>query len=188
MVVEKDSPEIVSPDQTREPDSQEEMIVRLDGFRKSMEERLQVLTHKTSLLEQLFVKRIRDDQARNKAFDELYTELQEYKRNFLLEGKKPLLKSLLLLHDTIHRKQDAGGDVEIISEELVEVLHRQGVELMKEQPEKFEREFQQAVDTEPTDRQDEDNDVVRVVRHGFRIGKQVFRPQEVVIRKYSGSN
>ena len=45
--------------------------------------------------------------------------------------------------------------------------------------------FQQVVEVIPTNNPAEDNMVVHMIRHGFKYGDVVLRPEEVVIKKYN---
>lgn len=152
--------------------------------------RVDKVLEKITILEQLFVKRIKDDVAHAQAYSSLHQEMSKYRDDAFRASQKPLLKGLVLLYDTMRRSLDAMADgeakkaVELHVEELVELLHRQDVELMKDAPEKFDPKLQSALGTEPADAPDEDQRVARVVRQGFRWGQHVLRPQEVVIKTY----
>jgi len=150
--------------------------------------RVDRLLEKVSILEQLFVKRIKDDQAHAAAYNTLYQDMAKYRDDAFRGAQKPLLKGLVLLYDTMRRSLAGMPDgaaretVELHVEELVELLHRHDVERMAETPVRFDRSTQQALGTEPAATPEEDQTVARVVRDGFRWGTQVLRPQEVVIR------
>lgn len=156
----------------------------------SADPRIDKLIEKISILEQLFVKRIKDDQAHAAAYNSLYQDMSKYRDDAFRGAQKPLLKGLVLLYDTHGRSlatlTDPAGRqaVELHMEELLELLHRHDVERMTETPVRYDRNIQQALGTEPAATPDEDQTVARVVREGFRWGTQVLRPQEVVIKVY----
>ena len=143
---------------------------------------------KITILEQLFVKRIKDDVAHAQAYSSLHQEMSKYRDDAFRQSQKPLLKGLVLLYDTMNRSLEAlpEGDakkaVELHVEELVELLHRQDVEVMSDAPAKFDPKIQSAIGTEPAAGPEEDQKVARIVRRGFRWGAVVLRPQEVVIK------
>ena len=153
--------------------------------------RVDKLLQKVSLLEQLFVKRIKDDQVHAAAYQSLYQEMVTYRDDALRNYQKPLLKGLILLYDTMTRSLHGLGEgpereaVQLHVEELLEVLHRQEVEIMTERPEVFDPKLQKAVSSEPADDPGEDKQVVRVVREGFRWGTRVLRPQEVIVKVHT---
>lgn len=155
--------------------------------------RLDRLVEKVAILEQLFVKRIKDDQAHAAAYNALHADMAKYRDDAFRGAQKPLLKGMVLVYDTMKRSLDELKDkaardaVTLHIEELLELLHRHDVERMTETPAKFDRNIQQALGTEPAGKAEEDQTVARVVRDGFRWGAQVLRPQEVVIRVHKGS-
>jgi len=150
--------------------------------------RLDKVLEKITILEQLFVKRIKDDVVHGQAYSSLHTEMSRYRDDAFRLSQKPLLKGLVLLYDTMNRSLegmpdgDAKKAVELHVEELVELLHRQDVELMSDAPPKFDPKIQSAIGTEPAAAPEEDQKVAKVVRRGFRWGAVVLRPQEVVIK------
>lgn len=152
--------------------------------------RLEKLLEKVSILEQLFVKRIKDDGVHAAAYNTLHQDMSKYRDDAFRGAQKPLLKGLVLLYDTMKRSlaglADGAGKaaVELHIEELLEVLARHEVVRMAETPAKYDKSLQQALGTEPAASAEEDQAVVRVVRDGFRWNGSVLRPQEVVIRAY----
>lgn len=152
--------------------------------------RLDRLLEKVGILEQLFVKRIKDDGVHAAAYNTLHQDMSKYRDDAFRGAQKPLLKGLVLLYDTMKRSlaglADGAGKaaVELHVEELLEVLSRHEVERMAEVPAKYDKAVQQALGTEPAAGPEEDQAVVRVVRDGFRWNGSVLRPQEVVIKSY----
>jgi molecular chaperone GrpE (heat shock protein) len=150
--------------------------------------RLDKVLEKITILEQLFVKRIKDDQAHSAAYNTLYQDMSKYRDDAFRGAQKPLLKGLVLLYDTMKRSLDGITEaasreaVTLHIEELLELMHRHDVQRMTETPAKFDRTIQLALGTEPAGGPGEDQAVARVVRDGFRWGGQVLRPQEVVIK------
>ncbi|KAF0245378.1 MAG: hypothetical protein FD180_1693 [Planctomycetota bacterium] len=154
----------------------------------SADPRVDKLLEKIGILEQLFVKRIKDDQAHTAAYNTLYQDMSKYRDDAFRGAQKSLLKGMVLIYDTMKRSISGIGDgtvremVNLHVEELLELLHRHDVERMPETLGKFDRNTQQALGTEPAASSEEDQMVARVVRDGFKWGAQVLRPQEVVIK------
>lgn len=152
--------------------------------------RLDRLLEKVSVLEQLFVKRIKDDGVHAAAYNALHQDMSRYRDDGFRGAQKPLLRGLVLLYDTMKRSLSGMGAgpgrdaVELHVEELLELLHRHEVERMAEVPAKYDKSVQQALGTEPAAGPEEDQAVVRVVRDGFRWNGSVLRPQEVVIKAF----
>lgn len=150
--------------------------------------RVDKVLEKVSILEQLFVKRIKEDAVHAAAYNTLYQDMSKYRDDAFRGAQKPLLKGLVLLYDTMKRSISGMGEgpgreaVELHAEELVELLHRHDVERMPESKGRFDRTTQQALGTEPAATPEEDQTVARIVRDGFKWGTQVLRPQEVVIK------
>ena len=151
------------------------------------------LLEKVTLLEQLFVKRIKDDQVHAAAYQTLYKEMIKYRDDALRSWQKPILKGLVLLYDTVKRSFPAVEDpagreaIQLHLEEVLELLHRNDVELMKEEPETFDPTVQNAIGTEEASGLEEHQKVSKVVRDGFRWGPLVLRPQEVIIKVHKTS-
>jgi molecular chaperone GrpE (heat shock protein) len=150
--------------------------------------RVDKVLEKITILEQLFVKRIKDDQAHAAAYNTLYQDMSKYRDDAFRGAQKPLLKGMVQLYDTMKRSLEGLADaaareaVTLHMEELLELMHRHDVQRMSETPAKYDKATQQALATEPAAGPGEDQAVVRVVRDGFRWGGQVLRPQEVVIK------
>ena len=51
--------------------------------------------------------RLANDRVREKAFDQLYEELRQYKDDFLFQAEKPLLLDLLLFYDSLNWFQES---------------------------------------------------------------------------------
>ena len=154
----------------------------------SADPRIDKLLEKVGILEQLFVKRIKDDQVHAAAYNTLYQDMSKYRDDAFRGAQKSLLKGLVLIYDTMKRSISGIGDgtvremVNLHIEELLELLHRHDVERMPDTLGKFDRNTQQPLGTEPAATAEEDQTVARVVRDGFKWGAQVLRPQEVVIK------
>lgn len=143
--------------------------------------------------------RLRYDKAKEDAFEKLYGELEELKRNSAFEQLRPLFIDFILLFDRIENVRNelnradsesnsAADIVKTLSDELVEILYRREIELVRPASDLFDASLQQAIGTEPTADESENNRVARVVRRGFRYRNRVLRPEEVIVKKQNTSN
>lgn len=142
--------------------------------------------------------RLRYDEVKEEAFERLYVELEDLKKNAAFEQLRPLYMDLILLFDRIENvRQDTGqsptttaplSDVlQTLSDELVEILYRREIEPINA-TDTFDPSVQQAIGTQPTSVEAENNHVARVVRRGFRYQSRILRAEEVIVKKYSATD
>ncbi len=132
-----------------------------------------------------------------KAFDQLYEELRQYKEDFIFQSEKPLLLDLLLFYDSVNWfqqsliKKEMSPDViadsfQYIIDELLEVLYRRDV-LPMEAAKHFSRETQKVIKTVGADTKANDYEIHQVLKRGFTRGGRVLRAEEVVVKRFSDS-
>ncbi len=152
---------------------------------------------KLEALNDKFEQRLTYDKDKEKAFELLYSELQTLKDNSALDTVKPIYLDLILLldrvenikesltHENYSSHLDAMKDIlESVKEEVLEILLRQEVEVIQTAPEtQFDPQMQKAIKTKETFQDSEHNKVDSIVRHGFRYGNRIIRPEEVVVLK-----
>lgn len=137
-----------------------------------------------------------NDKVREKAFDKLYDELQQYKNDFLFQAEKPLLLDLLLFYDSLNWfqesliKQEMSPDViadsfQYLLDEFIEVLYRRDVTPLDE-ADTFDRKVHKAVKVEDTTEEEADYRITQVLKRGFSRNDKQLRPEEVVILRYRG--
>ncbi len=130
----------------------------------------------------------------DKAFDQLYEELRQYKEDFLFQAEKPLLLDLLLFYDSLNWfqetlvKQEMSPDViadsfQYLLEEFLEVLYRRDV-VPAEQQDSFDMKTHRAVKAITTDDPSEHQMIVQVLKRGFMRGSKALRPEEVIVKRY----
>lgn len=140
--------------------------------------------------------RLSTDRVREKAFDQLYDELKQYKEDFLFQAEKPLLLDLLLFYDSLQWfqeslvKQEMSPDViadsfQYLLDEFLEVLYRRDVVPMEE-AEAFDRTVHKAVKVVDTDDEQSDQRIAQVLKRGFVRAEKLLRPEEVVILRHRG--
>jgi molecular chaperone GrpE (heat shock protein) len=140
--------------------------------------------------------RLNNDRVREKAFDQLYDELKQYKEEFLFQAEKPLLLDLLLFYDSLNWfqeslvKQEMSPDVvadsfQYLIDEFLELLYRRDVVPVEESP-TFDRTVHKAVKIAETDDEASDQRIAQVLKRGFARAEKPLRPEEVVILRYRG--
>jgi molecular chaperone GrpE (heat shock protein) len=157
------------------------------------DETLNKLAEDTAEVKRLIEDRIANDQVKEKAFDQLYTELKQYKDDWLYQNEKPLLVDLLLFFDSMHwyaetlksAEQDKEALIDgfqYMVDELLEVLYRRDVTPM-EPSANFDAKFQKAVKVETTDDEALNQQVKQVLKRGFMRGERMLRAEEVIITR-----
>jgi molecular chaperone GrpE (heat shock protein) len=147
-------------------------------------------------LSDLFKEKVSNDCVKDKAFEELYTQLNGYKSNFIYSAIKPFVHDLLLLFDRVESEIEHHGEpgkencakLTSFRDELLEILYRNDIVPMDKtaEGEKFNPEKSNAVDKAETEDENLDNTVNKVLKAGFRRGKSVLRPELVMINKFKG--
>ena len=147
------------------------------------------------------------DTAGEKVFNTLHAELSDYKKDFIYEHLKPVVRPLLFLYDSLEQFE---GEIErfdpvdvqpasveksgvmptrmvrqntiYFREQLVEALRICEVTPMDDPEGVFNPRFHKAVKVVPVEAS-EDGKVQRVVRSGWFLNGQLLRSAEVVIGK-----
>jgi molecular chaperone GrpE len=141
----------------------------VDGLREEM-----------AALGDQFRRRLLNDREGRRSLDELRAELDHTRK--AAEGRllQPLLYDLVLLLDRIDRHLGVdGGFADSVGAELLTVLEKYGMTRIPVTAGRFDPVLQEAVGTVPAPRPELAGDVAEVVRHGYRIGDRVIRPQQV---------
>lgn len=175
--------------------SEEENKVGVEKICEDWDRFTKETSQKLETLETQFQQKISRDANMKEAFDRLYEEMKQYKEDFLFEAMRPVLTDLVLLHDNVIRFHKSLEDIkaqksmEFIKEEILEILYRRNVEpVLASENGKLDRKTQRAVKTIPTTSPSEEGDIVEVIREGFWRGERIFRPQDVVAKKYQASH
>lgn len=149
-------------------------------------------------LAELFRERLRNDAVQQKAFDQLYEELRQYKDDFIFQTEKPFLLDLLLFYDSLNwfqqslEKQEMSPEVvadsfQYLLDEFLELLYRRDV-VPCESPARFDRRIHKAVRVIPTSRPEDDWRVQAVLKRGFVRGERLLRAEEVAVFRVGGSS
>ncbi|MFE0628856.1 nucleotide exchange factor GrpE [Streptomyces sp. NPDC058864] len=141
----------------------------VDGLREEM-----------AALGDQFRRRLLNDREGRRGLDELRAELDHTRK--AAEGRlvQPLLYDLVLLLDRIDRHLGVdGGFADSVGAELLTLLEKYGMTRIPVTAGRFDPALQEAVGTVPAPRPELAGDVAEVVRHGYRMGDRVVRPQQV---------
>ncbi|TNE89161.1 MAG: nucleotide exchange factor GrpE [Deltaproteobacteria bacterium] len=161
-----------------------------------MAEDLATIATSVGDIQRMVADRLQNDQAKEKAFDQLYEELRQYKDDFLFQAEKPLLLDLLLFYDSLNWfqesmvKQEMSPDViadsfQYLIDEFLEILYRRDVNPM-EALDTFDRKIHKAVKVEPTDNAEEDYKIKQILKRGFTRSGRILRAEEVIISRKTG--
>ena len=159
---------------------------------KIVESAFSALNNRINALSDLMENRLSYDKTKEVAFDRLYAELDELKSNRIQDYLRPLYMDLILLLDRIDiTKKSATEDstffdfLASIEEEILEILIRRDVEVIRCTDAKFNRKLQQVVEVLETNNEMENNQVAHVIRRGFKCKERILRPEEVAVHKLS---
>ena len=147
----------------------------------------------------LVAERLHRDEAKERAFDRLYAELEQHKRQQAVDFLKPLYLDIALVIDRLDGTlrafddhpptiEEARSFSETLRGELIEVLQRRGVEPIRDDGGPFNPRVQRAVGTRDVAAADEQNTIIETVRTGYRSGDQIIRPSEVIVGRLSLSH
>jgi molecular chaperone GrpE (heat shock protein) len=178
--------------------AQSEVLQRIDGALGAQAEIPEVLSETRQALEQ------RNSVSRA-MFDALHTELKGYKDDFLRESVlRPVIRDLISLYDDtreLHRQlaeavttAGSGGvgnalqrvqkNLEHHVHYLLEILERLDVKVVPPRGGKLDKHTQKVVAREPAATPDEDLVIARSAKPGFTWRERLFRPEEVVVKKW----
>lgn len=152
------------------------------------------LAARIDALHDLFQARMRQDGIQQKAFDQLYEELRQYKEDFVFQQEKPFLLDLLLFYDSLNwfqqslERKEMSPDVitdsfQYLLDEFLELLYRRDV-VPCESAERFDRKLHKAVRVVPAASPADDWRVREVLKRGFMRGDKQLRAEEVSVARY----
>jgi molecular chaperone GrpE (heat shock protein) len=143
------------------------------------------------------------ESSQERVFNTLHAELSGYKKDFIYEHLKPVVRPLLFLYDSLEQfdaevalheppegqERRAGlsprtvrDNVAFFRDQLVEALRVCEVTMMEMPEGPFLPKLHKAIEVVPVD-ESQDNTVQRVVRTGWYLNGQLLRPAEVVVGK-----
>jgi molecular chaperone GrpE len=148
--------------------------------------RLATLTEEVTQLRDLFQRRLFEDKAKNKLYDELYEQLRITRGALAEQLFAPLFRELLLVVDRVASLARDGDIVlESVSDELLELLERRGVRAVPTTT-TFDPAIHEAVRIDP--REDRPpGTILEMLRPGYLLGTQLLRAERVVVAAASSS-
>ncbi|MHB1430999.1 MAG: nucleotide exchange factor GrpE, partial [Streptosporangiaceae bacterium] len=113
------------------------------------DEQLAALVEEVAQLRDLFQRRLFEDKAKNRLYEELYEQLTLARGGLLAQVTAPLFRELLLVVDRVARlNQDGDPAVQSIADELLDLLERRDVRRVPASA-FFDPAIHDAVRTEP---------------------------------------
>jgi molecular chaperone GrpE len=141
---------------------------------------LATLTEEVAQLRDLFQRRLFEDKAKNRLYDELYEQLTVARGGLAEQLLTPLFQELLLVIDRIaNLNQDGDVVLESIAEELLELLGRRNVRRVPVTS-VFDPRIHEAVRSESRGDQ-APGAILEVLRPGFLLGTTLLRAERVVV-------
>lgn len=152
------------------------------------------ISERLQALHDLIEARMKQDDTQQKAFDQLYEELQQYKDDFVFQQEKPFLLDLLLFYDSLNwfqqslARKEMSGDViadsfQYLLDEFLELLYRRDV-VPCESMERFDRKLHKAVRVVAASSATDDWKVQAVLKRGFMRGEKQLRAEEVAVARF----
>lgn len=137
-------------------------------------------------LRDLFVRRLKSDQAGEQKFNALYEQLDFARKGLVEDFVAPIVRELVLVIDRLegmraHVSADTSEALEGVQVELTEVLNRRGVREVNPVGEPFDPRQHEAVERRTVDDPAEAGQVLEVRRTGYVLEQRIVRPAQVVV-------
>lgn len=143
------------------------------------------ILEKLDYLKDLFERRLVEDRAKNRAFEELYQQVEFAQKGLTEQFLLPIVSELLLICDRVERDATTADRLaRSASAELIEVLARRGLSEIDEAA-TFDPGCHRAVEAIDTDDATLNGEICSFVRTGYRLGDRLVRPAEVTVYRHS---
>jgi molecular chaperone GrpE len=147
---------------------------------------IESLAVEVAQLRDLFQRRLLEDRAKQRLYDELYTQLEFARSDLAMQFVAPLAREVLLVVDRIESAVAIAEPAEAeslrsISQELLEILNRRGLRRVDALGEPFDPRLHEAIDRAPVAEADDHARVVEQRRPGFLLDGRLVRPAQVVV-------
>ncbi len=129
----------------------------------------------------LYEKRCKHEKIKEDTLERLYEELDALKHNKEFQKIKPFYLDLISLYDRMADLKKEDDALSAICDEMLEVLQKQNIQIIKMQDDILDLSLQKVIDIEIVDDANAHSKVVKVLRDGFRYKDKLLRPQEVTI-------
>ena len=131
-------------------------------------------------LKDLFLRRLMDDKVKTAAMAQLKEQNELLQKRLDEKTLSGFVKEILLICDRIESQESVDEMTASVQEEILELLARREIYQM-EQTVLFDPRYHNAVGTVPAGDEYPDKSIVRVVRNGYLLRDQVFRPADVIV-------
>lgn len=131
-------------------------------------------------LKDLFLRRLMDDKVKMAAMAQLKEQNDQLQNRLDEKMLSSFVKELLMICDRIDSQEEIDSLTASVEEEILELLARREIYQM-EQPDTFDPRYHNAVGTKPANEMYPDKSIVRVIRKGYLLRDQVFRPADVIV-------
>lgn len=135
-------------------------------------------------LRDLFQRRLLNDRLQKQMYEELCRQLDQAGDERVRQILTPVLRQVILVLDRIESAPQC-GDIDSISNELEELLVRQGVSRMNCVGTPFTPNLHQAVRVTEVEAAEHDGIVLRELRGGYQHGDKVLRAAEVEVGRFT---
>ena len=193
------TPRTAAPRANQSAQSDDDLVLEyVAGMAQELLAMRDALGHMTQQIEEMNQR----ESTQEKVFDTLHAELGDYKKDFIYERLKPIVRPLLFLYDSLeqfddevaqHQRPDDNErrglsprlvreNVVYFRDQLVEALHVCQVTQMETPEGTFNAKLHKAMGVEdvPNERHGE---IIRVLRSGWYLNGQLLRPAEVIVGK-----
>lgn len=131
-------------------------------------------------LKDLFLRRLMDDKVKTAAMAQLKEQNELLQKRLDEKNLSAFVKEILLICDRIESQESIDSLTASVEEEILELLARREIYQM-EQTVLFDPRYHNAVGTVPAEDGYPDKSIVKVVRNGYLLRDQVFRPADVIV-------
>ncbi|NGN63478.1 nucleotide exchange factor GrpE [Streptomyces sp. A7024] len=127
-----------------------------------------------------FRRRLLNDREARRSLDELHGELDHARKDAEGRTLQPLLYDLVLLLDRVDRHPgQEDGFADSVAAELLVIMEKYGMQRIPVTRGPFDPAVQEAVGALAALAPEQNGEVAELVRHGYRIGERIVRPQQV---------
>lgn len=139
-------------------------------------------------LQNLFDDRLRYDDAKEGAFQQLYEDLSQFRALAVATQSNPILIEIIRLQDRLEESltdEPEHSFILSVRDELSEILARHGViEIVHTTESPFDPHTQRALSARDTTEEDKHKSVAEIKRKGYERDGQVLRAAEVIVYRH----
>jgi molecular chaperone GrpE (heat shock protein) len=138
-------------------------------------------------LQDLFGERLRYDEAKEGAFQQLYEDLSQFRGLAAAAQDNPILIEIIRLQDRVEESladEPEHSFILSVRDELSEILARHGVVEIVPTENRFDPRTQRALSARDTPEEDKHKSVAEIKRKGYERNGQVLRAAEVIVYRH----